>query len=130
MTRRAVAFLLAVAVPAGALQASWLHAHPDHDLDHHEAVVHVHLEGHSRHHDQAAGDHATADEPDHDGAIYLQAFVAVGTTAFEIPAAATAAIALTTLPERPAHRSAEVTHGHDPPPSPARYSRPPPALLS
>jgi hypothetical protein len=129
VTRRAVALLLAVAVPAGALCAPWLHAHPDHDGDGHTTVaIHTHLEGHGSSHNRTT--HPGVEEPDHERAIYLQAFVAVGVTTAAVAEVPPALFDIQTPEERPAHRTAEVTHGHDPPLAAARDSRPPPAYLS
>jgi hypothetical protein len=125
--RRVLTFGLAVAVQAGAVCAPFLHAHVDEDADHHQpAAVHAHLSGHAPSHAAHCG--IALDEPDHDRAIYLQAFVAVQPAPFEVPAAAPALFDLTTPPEQPAHVTVEVTHGHDPPLVSALDSRPPPFL--
>jgi len=127
--RRVLTIGLAVAVQAGAVYAPFLHAHVDEDADHHQATsVHAHFSGHVPSH--ATHDGATVDDRDHDRAIYLQGFVAVQPVPFEIPAAAPALFDLTSPPERPAHTTVEVTHGHDPPLVSALDSRPPPFFLS
>ncbi|HLG60214.1 MAG TPA: hypothetical protein VI485_33035 [Vicinamibacterales bacterium] len=127
MIRRVLTFGLAVAVQAGAVCAPFLHAHVDEDHDdHHSTSVHAHLSGHTPSHALHHG--IAVDEPDHDRAVYLQLFVAVQATPFEIPAIAPALSDLTALPERPAHGTVEVTHGHDPPLVAALDSRPPPVL--
>jgi hypothetical protein len=125
--RRLVTFALAVAVQAGAVYAPFLHAHVDEDHDdHHSTSVHAHFSGHTPSHALHHG--MAVDDLDHDRAVYLQMFVAVQATAFEIPAVAPAPFDLTALPERPAHVTVEVTHGHDPPLVAALDSRPPPFL--
>jgi hypothetical protein len=127
LIRRAIAWLLAVAVPVGALYGPFLHAHVEDDGDHHhETAVHAHLSGHGRAHNAHEG--ITVQEPEHERAIYLQAAVAVATALFDVPIAPPPPFGLGVLAERPAHPAVEVTHGHDPPLLDALDSRPPPSL--
>jgi len=125
--RKLLAGVLALSVPLGAMCAPFLHAHIDEDHDdHHSTSVHAHFAGHTQKH--ATHDQASVDETDHDRAIYLQAFVAVGATAFEIPAVAVGTFRLTAPTERAPRVSVLVAHGHDPPLAAALDSRPPPRI--
>ena len=127
MIHRVLTFGLAVAVQAGALYAPFLHAHVDEDADHHHpSPVHAHFSGHTARSEAHHG--VSLQEPEHDRAIYLQMFVAVQAPLFEIPAVPPPLFALAAAPERPAHMTVEVTHGHDPPRVHALDSRPPPIL--
>ena len=127
MIRRVLTFGLAVAVQTGTVWGPFLHAHVDEDHDdHHSTPVHAHFSGHAPSHAVHKG--VAVDEPDHNRAIYLQVFVAVQPAAFEIPAIAPALFDLAAPPERPAHVTVEITHGHDPPLVSALDSRPPPFL--
>ena len=125
--RRVLVLGLAIAVQAGAVYAPFLHAHVDEDHDdHHSTSVHAHFAGHTQ--KRTTHDEAAVDELDHDRAIYLQAFVAVGPTAFEIPAVAVGTFTLTAPTERAPRVSVLVAHGHDPPLAAALDSRPPPRI--
>jgi len=124
--RSLLAGILALCVPIGAMCAPFLHAHVDEDADHHHpASVHAHLSGHTPSH--AAHHGVSLEAPDHDRAIYLQVYVAVQPTSFDVLDATPPAFVLAAPPERPAHVTVAVTHGHDPPLVAALDSRPPPA---
>ncbi len=126
--RRSIAWLLAMAVPVGALYGPFLHAHVAEDGDqHHETAVHAHLSGHERAH-QDHQDGITAHESEHERAVYLQAAVAVAPALFDVPVAPPPVFGFDAPQERPAHPAVEVTHGHDPPLLDALESRPPPFL--
>jgi hypothetical protein len=120
---RQIGWLVALAVPMGAFCAPFLHAHLDEE-DHHRAAVHTHFSGHEREHHDLGG--VSLQEPEHDRAIYLQAYMAVQTAIFDIPVAPPPEFDTTAPRERTAHPTVEVTHGHDPPLLPALDSRPPP----
>jgi hypothetical protein len=126
--RRIVAIVLALAVPAGALRAPLLHAHPD---GAHHAAPHAHLGGHEHHHTtyDAPGNPAVH-EQDEERAAYLDALAAVDARPVAVVGTTTPVFEPATPPERPAHASVEVTHGHDPPLADPLASRPPPARLS
>jgi hypothetical protein len=62
--------------------------------------------------------------------VFLDAFIAVSVSAFPAPATPPDAIELPVPAERAAHRTADVTHGHDPPLSRSVSPRAPPAFLS
>ena len=70
------------------------------------------------------------EESDRDHALYLQVFVAVEVTPFDIPDIAVATFTLTAPVERAPRTFVIVTHGHDPPFADALDSRPPPLFLS
>jgi hypothetical protein len=128
--RRLISLGLALAVPAGAMCAPFLHAHIAEDHDgHHATEVHSHFSSHAplpRMHDGIA-----VEDADHDAALYLQIFVAVEATPFAIPDIAVATFTLTLPAERAPRTSVLVAHGHDPPLVQALNSRPPPlAFLS
>ena len=128
--RRSIAWLLAMAVPVGAVYGPFLHAHVEDDGDHHhEMAVHAHLSGlghsHQEHHDGIS-----IEETEHDRAVYLPAAVAVTPALFDVPVAPPPGFGFDAPQERPAHPAVEVTHGHDPPLLDALDSRPPPPFLS
>src|SRR5512134_655378 len=113
---RPIAWLLAVAMPMGAFCVPFLHAHVGEE-DHRHAAIHTHFSGHERNHHDHGG--ISLQDPEHDRAIYLQAYIAVKTSIFDIPVAPPPAFDFGTPPERTAHPTVEVTHGHDPPLLPA-----------
>ncbi len=127
--RRLLAIALTLAVPAGTLWAPFLHAHTDED--HHATSVHAHLGGHAHHHATHEGEHGPAlHEREDERAIYLDALVALDPPPVAIVGTLTPVFQPAAPPERPAHVSVEVTHGHDPPLADSLDSRPPPARLS
>jgi len=136
---RATALAVALAVPVSASWAPFVHAHDDHATSHHAAhAVHAHLGGHDHaergrsasHEATAPLDGPSAGDTETDRAVYLQALLAVGPTMVAVAVAPQPLFELSTPPELPAHRSVEVTHGHDPPLADSLDSRPPPARLS
>jgi hypothetical protein len=128
-TPRSIAWLLAIAVPVGALYGPFLHAHVDENGDHHEIAVHAHVSGHERSH-QEHDDGIIVHESEDERAIYLHAAVAVAPARFDVPIAPPPLLGFDAPQERPAHPAVEVTHGHDPPLLDALESRPPPSSLS
>jgi hypothetical protein len=116
---------LALAVQGGAVCAPFLHAHVDADHDdHHSTPVHAHLSSHARPHLEHAG--ISVDEADRDDAVYLQVFVAVEASAFQLPALPHAVFATVPIIAHTPRTFVIVTHGHDPPLVDALDSRPPP----
>lgn len=129
MIRRLLALGLALAVPAGAVCAPFLHAHVDADHDdHHSTSVHAHFSSHAPAHVRHEG--VSVEDADRDHAIYLQVFVAVEASVFQSPALPRAVFVPVPLIEHTPRTFILVTHGHDPPLVHALDSRPPPAFLS
>ena len=128
--RKVLALALSLAVQAAALSAPLVHAHPDgHATEHHGArEIHTHWAGHSPSHDSSDG--PAADAPDHDRAVFLNAFVAVAATSFPIPSVTISVFELPVPRERAPHRVVEIAHGHDPPCLRSLSSRAPPSFLS
>lgn len=124
MIRRWTAAALVVLVQCGASTAPLLHVHPDDEAPHdHGGALHAHLGGPS------ASD-AILDHDDAGRTIAAHVFVGVAVDPFDAPALAPRAGALVVPPEAAAGRTPHVSHGHDPPDTPRRPSRAPPALLS
>lgn len=129
VVRRVLAIALTLAVPAGTVWAPFLHAHTDED--HHATAVHAHFGGHAHHHATHEREHGpTLHEREDERAIYLDALVAVDPPTVALVATSTPVFQPVAPPERPAHVSVEVTHGHDPPLANQLDSRPPPDRLS
>jgi hypothetical protein len=128
--RTFVALALSVAVQVAAAYAPLVHAHPDdHDTGHHKAhAVHAHVTGHALHAHPHGG--PAVGEDDHDRAVFLDSFVAVSAAPLLLSAAVPSVFELADPAEMPAHRTAHVAHGHDPPFHRSLPSRAPPALLS
>jgi hypothetical protein len=130
VVRKLIAVVLTLAVPAAALTAPFVHAHPDyHETAHHAGLaVHAHWTSHA-HRTTAPGLPQLGTE-DEDRAIFLNAFVAVATATMGVPAIVHPSFALPVPVERSAHRSVDVAHGHDPPLADALSPRAPPAFLA
>jgi hypothetical protein len=130
IVRKLIAVTLALAVQGAALTAPLLHAHPDdHATAHHSGrSVHGHWSGHQHSHHPADDPAIGAD--DDDRAVFLNAFVAVAATPLAAVAVAQQPFELPVPSERPAHRSVQVAHSHDPPLVRSLPSRAPPALLA
>ena len=128
--RRVIAVALSLSLFAAGLGAPLVHAHPDdRATDHHDGQsVHAHWSGHARTHQPHDGQSIDAD--DHDRAVYLNAFVAVGTATFFIPAINITAVELPVPPERGAQRRFDVVRSHGPPSFRSVCPRAPPAFLS
>lgn len=127
MMRKLVAAGLAFGIQVTIVSAPLVHLHPDdHDTDHHRGhAVHAHVAGHA----PAAGRHAhgpIAEDDDHERAVYLQVFVSEALSAFNIRPAPVPSFDLIPPRESRAHRSVDVTHGHDPPFTRSTPSRAPP----
>jgi hypothetical protein len=131
--RRLLALGLALAVPAGAVCAPFLHAHVDADHDdHHSTSVHAHFSSHAPAHVQHARfseGGVSIEDADRDHAIYLQVFVAVEASVFQSPALPRAVFAPIPVIVHTPRTFVLVTHGHDPPLVHALDSRPPPSHL-
>jgi hypothetical protein len=128
--RKVLAVALSLAVQAAGLSAPVVHAHPDeHATAHHSGrAVHSHWGGHA--HSQHQSDAPAVGASERDRAVFLDAFVAVAVSAFPAPALMAAMNELPIPAERSAHRTIEITHGHDPPSLRSLSSRAPPALLA
>jgi hypothetical protein len=118
---------LALAVPAAAVRAPFLHAHPDeHATDHHAApAVHAHFSSHG-HTTRTSG--PAIGDADHDRAVRLQLFVAVAAAAFALAATPSEYFVLPVPAITAAHRPVHVVHGHDPPALTSLSSRAPPRV--
>jgi hypothetical protein len=130
-----LALILGLAVQTAATMAPFVHAHlDDHATEHHGSAraIHSHFAEHHHHHEQqlppAHG--PSVDDPDDDRAVVFPLFVAVGSQSFELAPFAVTFAELPPPVERPAHRSVDIVHGHDPPFVPSVPSRAPPAFLS
>ena len=130
IVRRVLAVTLSVAIQAAGLSAPLVHAHPDdHATAHHAGrEVHTHWAGHAQSHHSS--DAPAIDSADRDRSVFLNAFVAVAVSAFPAPAVTPGIIEPPVPPVRGAHRTVDITHGHDPPCSLLLPSRAPPAYLS
>ena len=119
-----------MAFQAAALWMPFVHAHPDdHETDHHHArAIHAHVSQHAA--PAASGTGTTIGEPDHDRALFLQVFVAVAATTFDVSAVPVHVVELVVPQEMPAHPSLEVVNGRDPPDVSSIASRAPPTFLS
>ena len=125
-----VALTLSVAIQGAALSAPLVHAHPGAEATEHHSgrAVHTHWGGH-------AHEHSRSDDPafrtaDQDRAVFLNAFVAAAASVSSAIAVAPDLVEVPVPAERAAHRTVEITHGHDPPASRSLPSRAPPAFLS
>jgi hypothetical protein len=126
--RRFFGLVLCVSVAVGTATAPMLHAHDDHDSDHHEpGAIHFHFFGHHPTiHEEADG---PALEPDDDeAAVYLKLFVGAEPLAASQISAAPDTFALHQPSEAASHRPVFVTHGHDPPHLDSSSPRGPPLL--
>jgi hypothetical protein len=134
--RQAIAVVLVLAVPGGALVAPSVHAHPaDQTTGHHHArTIHSHFSGHSHEH-RDAHPSADSDRPavrgtsDNDRAIYLGPFLAVAARLFYSSVLVHSTFRLGVPIEISAHEAFEVYHGHDPPILATLPARAPPILL-
>jgi hypothetical protein len=131
VVRKALAISLSLAIQVAALSAPLVHAHPDeHATAHHDGkTVHTHWGGHEHKSDHRDGPALTAQD-DQNRAVSVTMLVAVTSVATRIVAVTEAPFLPPAPMELAAHRSVEVTHGHDPPTLPALQPRAPPALLS
>jgi len=136
--RKLIAVGLSVALEAAALGAPLVHAHVGgHESEHHHGrqAMHAHLPGHSSPHAHPAAHQHNAsrlsfDDNDAERTVYLQLFVAVGASSFELPPSMVSSFTLT-LPIKAAPRDRlQVVHGHDPPFGRSLSSRAPPTFLS
>jgi hypothetical protein len=130
IVRKVIAVTLALVVQGAALTAPLVHAHPDdHATAHHSGrSVHTHWGAHE--HSPHSGDELAIAADDHDRAVFLNAFVAVAGTPLTPVAVAQQPFEFPVPSERPAHRSVQVVHSHDPPILGSLPSRAPPARLS
>jgi hypothetical protein len=123
---RSFGLVLCVSVAVGSATAPMLHAHDDHDSDHHAGgAIHSHFSGHHPAvHEKSDG---PVVEPAGEPAVYLKLFVG----AEPLAASAIAAPHTFTLhqpAEAAPHRPVVVTHGHDPPRLDSSPPRGPPLL--
>jgi hypothetical protein len=132
VSRRLVAAALVVAVQFAALLAPFVHAHPDdHDTDHHAAhAIHAHLSGHGHAARAVRHEAASVDDNGHDRAVFLQIFLSETAHAVQVATAVPETFELATPEERPAQRTLQVVHGHDPPIRALLGSRAPPLPLA
>jgi hypothetical protein len=124
--RRCVGLVLCVSVAVGTATAPMLHAHDDHDSDHHApGAIHAHFFGHhATVHDEADGPSIEADD---EAAVYLKLFV--GAEPSTAKHAVTAQACLLRHPlEAASHTPVFVSHGHDPPDLDVSSPRGPPSL--
>jgi len=128
--RKLVAVALCLLVQGAALTGPLVHAHPDDGATTHHSgrTVHTHWGGHtdSPHHSNAPA----FDTPDHDRALFLNAFVATTAVIPLAPVVIQASFELPVPAERAAYRGIEVVRSHDPPSDTRQSPRAPPAFLS
>jgi hypothetical protein len=126
--RRLLVVLLAAGLQVAAVNAPFVHAHPDHhDTDHHYGpVVHTHWTDHAAAHSDSPI--LSSQEPDR--AVFLNLFVAVPMPSLAVPAIAHAVFLIVVPRERHAQVTVLTTHSHDPPHSDSLSPRAPPFLLS
>jgi hypothetical protein len=126
--RRFFGLVLCVSVAAGIATAPMLHAHDDHDSDHHApGAIHSHFSGHHPTvHDEA--DDPAIEPQDDEAAVYLKLFVGAEPSSAREIAAAPHTFALHQASEAAPHRPVFVTHGHDPPYRDSSSPRGPPLL--
>ena len=120
-------------MPVAAVCAPFQHVHPDdHATAHHDGpAVHAHVAPHTHDaHEAADSGQPVLGDVDHDRAVPLQVVVAVPQGGGHIAPALPPALDPLARPERPAHVSVVVVHGHDPPVASLLASRAPPARLS
>jgi hypothetical protein len=130
VVRRVLALALSLAIQAAGISVPLVHAHPDeHATSHHVGrAVHAHWGGHG--HTHAPADGPALEETQHDRAVSVNAFVAVGVRPFPAPVVIPVAVALPAPVERAAHETVEISPGHDPPFYRSLPARAPPAHLS
>jgi hypothetical protein len=128
--QKVIAVVLALAVQAAALYGPLVHAHlDDHATEHHNGrVIHTHWADHAQSHHSS--DALALEADNHDGAVFLNAFVAVAASSLPTLGPALGVFELPAPVERRAHRSVVIVHGHDPPLFRSLSSRAPPAFLS
>jgi hypothetical protein len=129
--RKVVAVALSLAIQGAALSAPLVHAHlDDHATPHHDGhAIHTHWSAHPQSWPLPdAG--AVGSDDDHDGAVFLNVFVAVTASLVIALAVVDTPVELVVPPERPALGGVEVVHGHDPPYFTSLSPRAPPAFLS
>ena len=127
MLRSVISAGLIAAIQVAALVAPFVHEHDDdHPTAHHTArAIHGHLSGHVTLHHR--DDRPEIEAPDHDRAVYLPIFVAMGASTIAVGVATVEQTAELTIPVATyAHRSTESLPGHDPPLAGSLSPRAPP----
>lgn len=131
VVRAVLAVALVLALQVAGLTAPFVHAHPDDDTTgHHDGrAIHAHVAGHAP---PPHAPHGRAVESDdhHEGAVYLNAFVAVPAATFATPDVILASFNFPVGLERAAHHPVDVVHAHDPPAFGSLAPRAPPLSLS
>jgi hypothetical protein len=128
--RTLIAVVVSFAIQSAAFTAPLVHEHPDdHASDHHHGrVTHAHWSGHQ--HASRPADSPAIQADDHDRAVFLNAFVAVGAS----PLPRHAMVFETFEPAMPADRlvcrGIDIVRSHDPPLVLPTPSRAPPAFSS
>ena len=136
MLRSVIAIGLVVALQAGALTASLVHAHVGEEHHGHDGgthVVHAHVGGHHSHHDHdalpASGPVVRAgEEPGR--VTYLQVFLAVHSGSLVEPAIPPSPFSLPRSHESVMREAPEMVRSHGPPEGSPSEPRAPPAFLS